>query len=149
MIACVRSFAAEFGIPDLVPPDRVPNTRRALAVAQHARLIGRLDAFRATAFDAHWRRGWGLETDEDLRWVAREAGLEPAAAVAAASDPAILARVDAARATALAARVTGIPAFDFFSAEPAAGDAPPSRVVGCQRYEVLADAARRSGARRR
>jgi predicted DsbA family dithiol-disulfide isomerase len=47
--------------------------------------------------------------------------------------------VDQARAIAVRAGVTGIPTFDI----------GPSRVVGCQRYEVLAEAARRAGARRR
>jgi predicted DsbA family dithiol-disulfide isomerase len=47
--------------------------------------------------------------------------------------------VDAARREAVEAGITGIPTFEF-------GEV---RVVGCQRYEVLADAARRAGARRR
>lgn len=140
MSGYLRSFAAGFGIDDLRPPERIPNTRRALAVAQLAREQGRLEPYRAVAFDAHWRRGWGIETDEDLRWLAREAGLDPVAAVAAGSDPARLAAVDAARAEATRAGVTGIPTFDF-------GDA--LRVVGCRPYDVLADAARRAGARPR
>jgi hypothetical protein len=54
--------------------------------------------------------------------------------------------VDEARRAALAARVGGVPTLDV---EPEAPDAPPSRIVGCQRYEVLAEAVRRAGARRR
>jgi predicted DsbA family dithiol-disulfide isomerase len=46
--------------------------------------------------------------------------------------------VDAARRAASAAGVRGIPTFDFADV----------RIVGCQRYEVLVDAARRAGARR-
>lgn len=140
MAGYLRSFAAGFGIDDLRPPELVPNTRRALAVAQLAREQGRLEPYRAIAFDAHWRRGWGIESDEDLRWLAREAGLDPATAVAAASDPARLAAVDAARAEAARAGVSGIPTFDFGGAV---------RVVGCRPYDALADAARRAGARRR
>jgi predicted DsbA family dithiol-disulfide isomerase len=139
MLGYVRSFAAGFGIEDLAPPGVLPSTRRAHAVAQRARDAGRIDAFRAAAFDAYWRRGRGLEADDDLAALAREAGLDPGAALAAATDPALLARVDAARRAAAAAGVTGIPTFDV----------GPSRIVGCQRYEVLADAARRAGARRR
>ena len=135
----VQSFAASFGIRDVVPPRVLASTRRFHAAAQHARDAGRLAAFRIAGFDAHWRRGRGVESDDDLAAVAREAGLDPAAAVAAASDPAMLARVDAARAEAEAAGVTGIPTFDV----------GPTRIVGCQRYEVLAEAARRAGARRR
>jgi predicted DsbA family dithiol-disulfide isomerase len=136
----VRSFAEGFGIPDLLPPKHLPNTRRALALAELARDEGRLEELRALGFDSYWRRGLGIESDEDLRRMGREIGLGPDAAVAAAREPHLLARVDAARCRATAAGVTGIPTFDF-------GDS--ARVVGCQQYEVLADAARRAGARRR
>lgn len=135
----VRSFAAGFGIRDLVPPRTRPNTRRAHAIARYARDVGRFEEFRSAAFDAYWRRGGGLESDDDLASIARAAGLDPVSALAAARDPAILERVDAARREALRAGVVAIPTFDF----------GPVRVVGCQRYEVLADAARRAGARRR
>lgn len=154
MHAYVRSFAAGFGIPDLRPPVRLANTRRALAVAEHARDEGRLEALSAASYDAYWRLGQGIETDEDLRAIARRAGLDPAAAVAAARDPALLARVDAARREALGAGVTGVPTFDVEPGEPGGPGEPgpprlPSRVVGCQRYEVLAEAVRRAGGRRR
>lgn len=139
MLGYVKRFAEGFGIPDLLPPDRLANTRRVLAAAELARHEGKLPAFRALAFDAYWRRGWGVESDEDLRWISREVGLDPEAAVSASTDPVILHRVDDARREALAAGVTGIPTFDFEGV----------RVVGCQRYEVLAEAARRAGARRR
>ncbi len=147
MLKYVRGFAERFGVHDVRPPDRLANTRRALAVAQRARAEGRLDAYRAAAFDHYWREGRGLEADEDLRAIARAAGLDEAAALAAADDPAALAEVDAARRQARAAGVTGIPTFEFFPEGPSAG--PPVRVVGCQPYEVLAEAARRAGARRR
>jgi 2-hydroxychromene-2-carboxylate isomerase len=135
----VQSFAASFGILDVVPPPVLASTRRFHAAAQHARDAGRLAAFRIAGFDGHWRRGRGLESDDELAALAGEAGLDPAAAVAAAADPAMLARVDRARAEAEAAGVTGIPTFDV----------GPFRIVGCQRFEVLADAARRAGARRK
>jgi predicted DsbA family dithiol-disulfide isomerase len=139
MLGYVRAFAAGFGIGDLVPPQVLASTRRVHAVAQRARALGRLEPFRAAAFDAYWRRGRGLESDDDLAAIAREAGLDPAAAVSAASDEEALARVDAARREAVAAGVRGIPTFDVGLA----------RIVGCQRYEVLAEALRRAGARRR
>jgi predicted DsbA family dithiol-disulfide isomerase len=148
MHAYVRSFAAGFGIRDLVPPGRLVNTRRALAVAEHARDAGRLQVFNAVAYDAYWRHGRGLESDEDLAALAGEAGLDPGAAIEAARDPRLLARVDGARREAIRAGVTGIPTFDFEPEAPAAGRLS-SRVVGCQRYEVLVEAARRAGARRR
>ena len=139
MLGYVRSFAAGFGIHDVVPPGVLASTRRAHAAAHCARDAGRLDAFRIAAFDRYWRRGGGLESDADLADLAREAGIDPAAALAAAGDPALLARVDAARREAEDAGITGVPTFDL----------GPLRIVGCQRYDVLADAARRAGARRR
>ena len=144
----MRSFAAAFGIPDLAPPRRLANTRRALAVAEHARDVGLLEPFNAAVYDAYWRQGLGIESDDELAVVARRAGLDPAAAVSAARDAALAGRVDAARRAALEAGVTGIPTFDIVPAGPEGGRAPV-RVVGCQRYEVLAEAVRRAGGRRR
>jgi predicted DsbA family dithiol-disulfide isomerase len=138
MMRYVAELASRFGIGDLRPPGRVANTRRILAVAEHARDAGRLEALRAAAFDAYWRNGQGLEEEGHLAAVARAAGLDPAAALAATRDPSILARVDAARRSALEAGVTAVPAFDVGGI----------RVVGCQPYEVLAGAARRAGASR-
>jgi predicted DsbA family dithiol-disulfide isomerase len=146
MLQYVREFAARFGIHDMRPPQRLANTRRALAVAQRARADGLLDAFRAAAFDHYWRAGRPLEPDEDLREIARAAGLDEAVALAATEDPATLAEVDAARGRARAAGVTGIPTFEFLPVEPGA---EALRVVGCQPYEVLAESARRAGAQRR
>ena len=139
MLGYVRSFASGFGIRDLVPPLRLASTRRAHAVAQHARDAGRLAAYRVAAFDAYWRQRRGIESDDELATLAREAGLDPSAALLAAGAPAVLERVDAAWHAARAAGVTGIPTFEL-------GE---TRIVGCQRYEVLAEAARRAGARRR
>jgi predicted DsbA family dithiol-disulfide isomerase len=147
MLGYVKAFAARFGIDDLSPPERLANTRRALAVAQYARDEGRLDAFRAAAFDAYWRLGLGLESDEDIARLAERAGLDPQAAVAAARDPNLLAVVDAARRQAVESGVTSVPTFEVRPALP--GEARAARVVGCQRYDVLAEAVRRAGARRR
>jgi predicted DsbA family dithiol-disulfide isomerase len=149
MLGYVRTFAQGFGIYDLRPPERLPNTRRAHAAAQLAREHGRLDDFRAAAFDAYWCEGRGLETDAELRDIARTAGVDEARAVAAASDPAFLARVDAARRMARAAGVTGIPTFELIPDAAAGPRASPARIVGCQPLEVLVEAARRAGATRR
>lgn len=134
-----RSFAAGFGVVDFEPPDRLHNTRRALAVAELARDRGQLAAFRRAAFQAHWREGKNLESTDDLASIAVSVGIEAAEAVAAADDPALLARVDARQADARAAGVSGIPTFQL----------GPIRVTGCQPYDVLARAAEQAGARRR
>jgi predicted DsbA family dithiol-disulfide isomerase len=137
----VRQFAAGFGVGELDAPSHLPNTRRALAIAEWARGLGSgaLDRFRAAAMRAHWRAGRDLERDEHLRAIAVEAGLDPDAALAAADGAKWQARVDAVREEGHDLGVTGVPTFFF-------GELP---VVGCQPYERLARAAARAGARRR
>lgn len=134
-----RRFAARFDVTNFTPPDLLSNTRRALAIAELARDRGRLEPFRAAAFEAHWRQGKNLEDDGDLRAVATAAGLPPDEALRAADDPAFLARVDEKQDEARADGVTGIPTFIISGEE----------VVGCQPYEVLVDAAERAGVPRR
>ncbi len=115
------------------------NTRRALAIAELGRDLGRLEPFRAAAFEAHWRQGKNLEDDGDLAAIAAAAGLPVEAALRAADDPEILARVDEKQDEARADGVAGIPTFIVAGEE----------VVGCQPYEALADAAERAGVPRR
>jgi predicted DsbA family dithiol-disulfide isomerase len=135
----LRRFAASMGVEGMRVGDRSPCTRKALALAEHARDQGRLHPLRRALMDAFWRRGEDLEAPAVLSACAGEAGLDPAAALAALEDPAILRRVAAMGREAARAGVTGIPTFDL-------GEL---RVVGCQPYEVLAEAAERAGARRR
>ena len=134
-----RRFAARFDVTNFTPPDVLSNTRRALAIAEFARDSGRLEPFRAAAFEAHWRLGKNLEDDGDLRVIATISGLPPDEALRAADDPVFLARVDEKQDQARAEGVTGIPTFIISGEE----------VVGCQPYEALADAAERAGVRRR
>lgn len=128
--AYMRRFAASFGIEGMRQPGHIPNTRAALAVAEHARDRGRLDPFRAAAMDAYWRDGRDLEDAAVLRELAEQVGLDPAAAVDAASDRRYLDRIAETREEASALGVTGIPTFLI-------GD---RRIVGCQPYDVLARA---------
>lgn len=139
MHARLLAFAAEFGITDFRPRDRSPNTRRALCVAEYARDEGRLDAFRRLAMDAHWRRGMDLESDDDLRTLAGEAGLDPDRAVATTHDNQYLARIRARREEAESRGITGIPTFVIGR----------QAVVGCQPYETLARFVEAAGAKRR
>jgi len=134
-----KRFAARFGVTDFSPPDVLQNTRRALAVAELARDRGRLEPFRAAAFEAYWREGKNLEDDRDLGALAVAAGLGREEALGAADDPAFLARVDDKQADARETGVTGIPTFIIAGEE----------MVGCQPYEALADAALRAGVSRR
>jgi predicted DsbA family dithiol-disulfide isomerase len=135
----MRQFAARFGVTGIVHPERLPNTRRVLAMAEYARGEGKLEAFRKAGMEAHWRHGNFLETDEDLAKVAESVGLDAEEALAAADSPRFQSEVDRKLAEAAEQGVTGIPTFFI-------GD---EAVVGCQPYEVLAAAAERAGAKRR
>ena len=139
MRAYMRRFAAQFGITDMRHPAHLPNTRRVLAAAEHARDQGRLDPFREAAMDAYWRDGRDLEDEAVVREVAAGVALDPAATATAMDDPAFLARVDAIRRESINAGVTGIPTFFM-------GD---QVVVGCQPYDILAAAVERAGGRKR
>jgi predicted DsbA family dithiol-disulfide isomerase len=118
------------------PPERLPNTRRALAVAEFARDNGKLDTFRDLAMQAHWKDGRDLENDRNLGELAAVAGLDPASAIEAAGSAKYLGRVDELREEACGMGITGIPTFIIKN----------QRVVGCQPYEALAEAARNAGA---
>jgi len=134
-----KRFGAQFGVLNFQPPDWLSNTKRALAIAEHARDQGKLEPFKKAAMAANWRQGRNLENDADLAFVAQAAGLEPQAALAAAADPDLLARVDERQQEARRNGVSGIPTFAF-------GDV---KIVGCQPYEALAAAAERAGVTRR
>ncbi|HET9597375.1 MAG TPA: DsbA family protein [Anaeromyxobacteraceae bacterium] len=135
----LRRFAAAFGVEGMRVPDRVPNTRRALALAEWARAQGRLAPLRDAVMAAHWRDGKDIEDAAVLAACAGEAGLDPASARAAVDDPAWQAKVDAMGADAARAGVTGIPTL-FIG---------PSAVVGCQPWPEIAAAAEAGGAARR
>jgi predicted DsbA family dithiol-disulfide isomerase len=135
----LRVFAARFGVDGIVHPDRMPNTRRVLAMAEYAREKGKLDEFRRAGMEAHWRHEKDLEDAADLRAIAESVGLDGAQAVAAVDDLRYMGQVDANLAEAHEHGVSGIPTFFI-------GD---EKVVGCQPYEVLAAAAERAGAQRR
>jgi predicted DsbA family dithiol-disulfide isomerase len=135
----LRQFAARFGVTGIEHPDRLPNTRRVLAMAEFAREHALLDPFRRAGMEAHWRHGKDLENDDDLGAIAASVGLDSASAVAAADDPRYQAEVDKKLEEARQHGVTGIPTF-FIGGE---------QVVGCQPYEVLVAAAERAGAKRR
>ncbi|MDC0710774.1 DsbA family protein [Stigmatella sp. ncwal1] len=136
MRAQVEGFAEGFGFKNMQVPERINNTRRALAVAEWARDQGRLEAFHQVATDAYWRHNADLEDPAAVARLAAQAGLSPEEARQAMDAPEYLARVDALRVEATAAGVKSIPTFFI-------GDA---RVVGCQPYEVLAAAVLRAGA---
>ncbi len=95
MARYIEEFAASFGVFGLAPHERIPNTRKALAVAEWARTKGRLHPLRRAVMNAYWLGGRDIEDDGVLAACASEAGLDPRGAVAAIADPVFRARVDA------------------------------------------------------
>lgn len=138
-LSYIQKFAARFGIDDMKRAERIPNTRRALAMAEFARDEGKLDKFRSLTMDAHWREDKDIEDTAILKELAAAAGLDPEKALLAADAPAYLKRVDDVRIEYKKVRTGGIPTFVFGK----------EIVEGCQPYEVLVGAAGRGGARRR
>jgi predicted DsbA family dithiol-disulfide isomerase len=138
MAAYMKRFAAQFGIDDFQQRERIPNTRRALALAEVARDEGKLEAFRVRAMDGHWRDGMDLENDGDLARIAGEAGLGENA-VERSRSATILARVDDAREEANAMGVQGIPTFVIDNLG----------LSGCQPYAMFEQFAIEAGVPRR
>ncbi len=139
MAAYMKSFAAEFGIDDFQQRERIPNTRRALALAEVAREQGRLDEYRARAMDGHWRDGMNLEDDDDLRRIAADSGMSDDAVDRSKDDPRYLHRIDEIREEANGIGVEGIPTFVI------------GRIglSGCQPYPAFAAFAERAEVPRR
>lgn len=138
MRAHLERFAASFGIEDLRPPDILPNTRKALALAELARDLGKLDEYRERASVGYFRRSLDLGDDDTLIRLSQEVGIDTEQARQALGRADLLERVDANRAMAARLGVTGVPTYII-------GD---QRVVGCQTFETLASAiaAAREGA---
>lgn len=132
----MREFSGSFGV-QMGFPERMQNTRRALAVGEYARQLGKQDVFRDLAMKAYWREGKNLEDDGDLREIAEAAGLGRGAVESVDTDPRWLAAIDEIRGEASRIGVTGIPTFIFGELE-----GKWTAVVGCQPYEVLERAAR-------
>ena len=139
MAEYMTKFAAQFGVSDFKQRDRIPNTRRALALAEVAREEGKLEPYRSRAMEAHWRDGLDLENDDDLRTIARDAGLSDDAVERSKSDPRYLDRIDEIREESSSIGVQGIPTFVIKNLG----------LSGCQPYEAFVKFAEQAGAKRR
>lgn len=125
MAARVESFAAEIGVP-LNAPAHAPSTVAPLAASEYARDRDALEPMRDRLMDAYWVDGRDIEAPEVIAECAAAVGLDGSEAASAASDPAYISRVEAAREQAHDANVSAIPTL-------LVGGFP---IVGCQRWEV-------------
>lgn len=134
----ISRFGAEFGVEILVP-EHLSNTRRALAMSEFARDQGRLEAFRDEAMRAYWQEQADLELEEVLQAVAKRAGIDEEEALHASASSLYIDRVMQTREEGMDKMVMGVPTL-FMGGMP---------VVGCQRYETFEKVAERAGATRR
>jgi predicted DsbA family dithiol-disulfide isomerase len=99
------------GLPHAERLDLVPNSRRALALAEHARDNGRHDDVHERLMRAYWVEGRDIGSDDVLLSVAEEAGLDRGEAAAALGSPELLGRIEAETTRALESGASGVPAW--------------------------------------
>ena len=98
------ALGIEIHLPRYQPRSTLP-----LAACMWAGAEGRLRDFKHALYEAFFGEGEDIATDAQLARAAGRAGLDPAAAVAAAYSPELLARIREIRAEAEAAGVRGVP----------------------------------------
>lgn len=135
--ASIRAMADAAGLPFNPHPDRVPNTRRALELAEWARTQGpeAHDRLHDRLMDAYWGEGRDIGSREELAACVADVGLDPAGAMSAVESGRFHGVVDAWTAWAQAQGINAIPAFVFEGRILVSGAVP---------HEVLERAARRA-----
>jgi predicted DsbA family dithiol-disulfide isomerase len=107
----LTSMFAEAGLPFSPDIDRVPNSRRAQALAELARDRGLHRELHPRLFDAYWARGLDLGDDEVLVGEGRAVGLEEDEVRAALQDQALVDRIAEQTSAALELGAAGVPAW--------------------------------------
>jgi predicted DsbA family dithiol-disulfide isomerase len=107
----LSSMFAEAGLPYAATLDKVPNSRRAQALAELARDRGLHDQLHPRLFDAYWARGLDLGDDEVLVSEGRAVGLEEGEIRAAVEDPQYVERIAEQTSAALELGAGGVPAW--------------------------------------
>ncbi|MDT8445758.1 MAG: DsbA family protein [bacterium] len=125
------------GLEPIAPQEILPNTGRALALAEVARDQGRLMQFREAAMLGYWRQSRSLEADEDLLYFLEAAGLDAPSALALGAQEEYRLRVEGMAQLARLDGVEAIPTFVF---------AQGPRIVGAQPYVAIERAALAAGA---
>jgi predicted DsbA family dithiol-disulfide isomerase len=99
------------GLPHADSIERVPNSKRALVLAEYAREQGRFDEVHGRLFRAYWAEGRDIGSDDVLLSVAADAGLDPGEAAARLDDPELLKIVADQTEAALGHGAGGVPAW--------------------------------------
>jgi predicted DsbA family dithiol-disulfide isomerase len=134
----LREVAKRFAVK-MGEPSWLPNTRKALAIAEWARDQGKLWEFRDAAMDSHWLHGGDLGDDDNLARIAAAVGLDGKQAVRAGREGVYLDRVRANRELGERRGVEGVPT-SFIG---------PLAVVGCAPYEDFVELVKQAGVGKR
>jgi predicted DsbA family dithiol-disulfide isomerase len=103
-------FQAE-GLPIAETLDRVPNSRRALMLAESARERGAFEALHPRLFDAYWARGRDIGDQAVLVEEAAAVGIEASEVIDALASQGYLERVEQETRTAIELGAGGVPAW--------------------------------------
>jgi predicted DsbA family dithiol-disulfide isomerase len=107
----VRRMNEEAGLVYNPHPERVPNSRRALELAEWARARGSYDDLHERIMDAHWSEGRDITGWDVLAPIVAEAGLDADEARAEVDAGAFRAPVDASTRVAQEHGIAAVPAF--------------------------------------
>ena len=99
------------GLPHAETLDKVPNSRRALMLAELGRERGAFDALHGRLFDAYWARGRDIGDQAVLIEEGAAVGLEEDDVVAAIGNQSYLERVEEETQTAIKLGAGGVPAW--------------------------------------
>jgi predicted DsbA family dithiol-disulfide isomerase len=109
--ARTRRMVEAAGLSYNPPPDRVPNSRKALEVTELARDRGLHEPVHTRLMHAYWQEAQNIGEEDVLLQLVGEAGLDAEEAAAALADRRYADRVDASTQAAQRQGVNGIPAF--------------------------------------
>jgi predicted DsbA family dithiol-disulfide isomerase len=101
----------EAGLPYGGALDKVPNSRRALMLAELARERGSYEALHPRLFDAYWARGCDIGADQVLIEEGIGVGLDESEIIDALHDERYLAGIEAETAAAIELGAGGVPAW--------------------------------------
>jgi predicted DsbA family dithiol-disulfide isomerase len=128
--ARLQHMAREAGLP-MVSPGVIAYSRLALEATEHARGLGKLEAFHRAVFRKYYGEGQDIGNWAVLRAAAAEAGLDPDAMQAAVSGGECSAALDEAIQQAMEWGITAVPTY-ILNGEV--------EIVCAQPYPVFAEA---------
>ena len=124
------------GLPHAEPLEKVPNSRKALMLAEFARERGVFDELHPRLFDAYWGRGRDIGDEQVLIEEGTAVGLDAAEIVDVLRDQRYLDGIEEQTRDAIGLGVSGVPAWVIDQR---------LLVPGAQPHEVFARALEQAG----